>query len=279
MDLVFHPAEPPTGNWRFAMARYWYDYVSRQSIETDGINDAWLVETQSLGRIGSNVEDDSPFLVANEWIAGNLAFYLRLPIPPFSLMRHAGNKGMFVSLHINPKKDTPPDDADPVQWSKTDPKTCTGVILFDILIANFDRREGNILFDKPTSKYYIIDQERSVFGVLPEEADLKKRLGTLREHFAICGGKHTVGAVRHCLLDHLATTEFMEHWIKWIESIPDIFIRAICEEVIGVGITREQAEWGIEFLRRRKRSMKKLLTDNKEEFKSISNWNLRMGLF
>lgn len=262
------------------MERTWYDYVSRQSIETDGVNDAWLVETRSLGRIGSSVRDDSPFLIANEWIASNLAFYLQLPIPPFSLMRHAGEKGMFVSLHINPKKDTPPDDADPLQWLEKDPRTCTGVILFDILIANFDRREGNIKFEKLTSKYYIIDQERSIFGVLPDDTDVKKRLVTHRAHFAICGNReYTIGAARHCLLDHLTTTKFMEYWIKWIESIPDIFIRAICEEMIGVGITREQAELAITFLKRRKRSMQGMLINNKKEFKSISNWNLTTGLF
>lgn len=261
------------------MGRHWFNYVARTTWKYRGVNDAWLVQTMSLGKEGSAPDDDHPFLVANEYIAGCFAAVLRLPFPPFALMRSANGKGMFTTLHVNPKKDAPPRDSKPKRLLEADARLCTGIILFDVLIANIDRHAGNILVDNPDSpkETFLIDHDRAVFAHLGDGDETKRfnflsnRLG-LNGREADCG----LGANPHCLVRILNTAEHFDHWFGWIQAIPDQFIKAVCDEIVGLNITAEQAALAAQFFIDRKRRIVDLVMDNKTEFPKIGkrSWAL-----
>jgi hypothetical protein len=129
-----------------------YPYRSKRKYsESEGINvdNTFDIECQAFGKSPSDV---SPYLIANEWIAASIAQFLQLPIPPFSIMgRKRPQSRMFASYSFdgvrkNDKKTVP---ANPDALYKAFPDACTGIVLFDILIANFDRHARNIRVDKP----------------------------------------------------------------------------------------------------------------------------------
>jgi hypothetical protein len=137
-------AATPRSVWVGAiMARKWYDYHSRERYIGEGINEKWWVRHRSVGK--ENSDDVSPYLLANEWICGCLAQALRLPVPPFALMRLTpGLKGMFVSYKFGSRIVKPKDIRPSICFEKQ-ARLCTGILLFDILVANSDRWESNLL--------------------------------------------------------------------------------------------------------------------------------------
>ena len=99
----------------------WFGFISKMNHMREGVNDAWILNTESVGRANS---DDSSYLIPNEWICGNIAQFLRLPVPPFALMRKpAAGKGMFASLRFG-VGDTPPDDVRPEVCVRKHPRLC-----------------------------------------------------------------------------------------------------------------------------------------------------------
>lgn len=238
-----------------------FSYLSKVDSESAATNDAWEVTTTALARCGSTSEDISPFLVANEWICGSLGQFLRLPIPPFALLRNGHEKVMFASLHFG--GDAFPDDADPVECWRCLPDACTGVVLFDILIGNPDRHDGNLRTDlalAPT-RIFVWDHDNALFGVMP--GDEFKRLVAKRDHFLITDGSG------HCLLPLISHTEHFFPWILRIESLPNSFVRRVCHEITGFGVTIEHAEAACEFLIHRKETLRNIVRNHKARFTNI----------
>lgn len=253
--------------------RRWYSHAGRQKLKTDGVNDKWIIETQSVGSEGTMVHDDQPLLIANEWIAGRIAQYLGLPIPPFVLMKKPGEKGMFASLHYG--LDTPPDDSNPLKCIEADIDLCTGILLFDILVANSDRHHKNLNVDDADDpkEITIFDHERAMFGALPG-GDEFRRLNTLRDLLGVTG-KFPTGGNRHFFLKAIPSSGYFYQWASWIFTIPDRFIRIVCGEMIGLGLfSVAHSQEAAEFLIHRKRNLIEIIRTHKHEFTSISNWGL-----
>jgi hypothetical protein len=252
------------------MARKWFDYDGRQQFSSQGVNDAWWLKHRSVGRENSFM---SPYLLANEWICGNIAQCLRLPIPPFALMRSGPTaKGMFASLKYGSKKVTP-DDANPDRCFRNLPRLCTGILLFDIFVANSDRHSGNIKVDVPFDPKVIdiFDHDRALFGAL--ENDGVKRLQDLLDRLGV--GKGSVsGGNRHCFIDVVDTTDHFHEWLERISLIPDYFIDDICADAKGIPVGKDEIEMATTFLKYRKKKLSEIIANNKAEFTKISTWGM-----
>ena len=257
------------------MARKWYDFDSRQRTDFvgEGINEKWWVKHRSIGK--ENSDDVSPYLLANEWICGCVAQALRLPVPPFALMRSSSSsRGMFVSWKFGSKTSIPAD-ARPDRCVSAMADTCTGILFFDILVANSDRWEKNIKVDNPDSptQLEIFDHERALFGWFA--GDGKKRLQDLFENLGVGAGPLT-GGTRHCFLDTLNTTEFFAKWIDRIGKIPDFFIDEICREAPSVN--QDEQLTAFDFLKNRKRELANIIDKHRNCFASVeSGKTLRSG--
>lgn len=250
-----------------------FNYVSRSPAADCGVNDAWDVVTVSRARRGTTLDDSNPFLVANEWIASSVGQFLRLGIPPFALLRRGHERVLFASLHFG--RDAAPDDIDPAKCWAALPEECTGTLLFDILIGNSDRHDGNLKVDDPEvpNRLFVYDHDHSLFGAMP--GDELKRLESLEGRLGVTGGSVSHGN-RNILLDVVNTKAHFEQWLKDIEAMPDTFLRRMCREVIGFGITAAQADAVCDFLIARKNSISELIFDNRHEFRRIpqAEWGL-----
>lgn len=242
--------------------RIWWPYTTRERYKKSATNDAWSLTHRSVAKSNSN---ESPYLLANEWIGSQIANFLRLPSPPAALARNGtGQKGMFASLEFG-GVDEEPDDVDPTACMQNHPNLCVGVLLFDILIANADRHRGNIRVDDPQSptKIAIIDCDRALFGIWEKEG--VARLTKLRNRLGITGGDVT-GENRHCFLDLVKEWTYFQDWIDRIQSIPEWFVTDICNEVVGVPITRQEADAAIDFLVFRCKRLPELIWEYRHEF-------------
>ena len=239
----------------------------------DGVNDAYSVRGNFVARENN---PGSPYLIPNEIISGNVAQFLKLPIPPFGLMRqigaHKGYKTMFASMRFT-RRDSEPDDFAPEACFECMPDLCTGIILFDILIANEDRHSQNIQTNSATRPTIIriIDHDRSLLGVFKRNG--LQRLKKLEGRLGISGGAVT-GGNRHCLIDHVTTTEHFSKWLTRIEAIPDWFIEETCLNITKFGATLHELAEVAQFLKNRKRSIHKIINDNISEFTRISERSL-----
>ncbi len=179
---------------------------------------------------------------------------------------------MFASLKFTSDR-TPPPDSDPVECVKAHPDLCTGILLFDILIGNCDRHEGNIAAEPPVSPktIQVFDHDRALFGFYPKEG--VKRLIELLDRLAVGAGSATQGN-RHILLDALNTSDFIWDWVQRISQIPTWYIKEACSYVVGAGATKREANMAAEFLIHRRNRFPDIIADNKNEFKGISNWGL-----
>lgn len=252
------------------MAKLGYAYRKRARIKRrGGVDDSWLLNADFYGK--EKISDISPYLIPNEVIAGCIAHYLKLSLPLLALMKSRGGAAMtmFASLQFA-RLDSEPDDFRPKECYRKMPDLCTGIVLFDILIANADRHRWNIQTDSASDPALIriIDHDRALFGV-----DGVPRLQRLKERLGISGGSVTHDN-RHCLIDHLSDADLMWKWRERIAAIPEWFIKETCDEVRGIGARKAEVEEAAKFLIYRKNNLSDIVLANKNEFNAINCWGI-----
>jgi hypothetical protein len=237
------------------------------------------------------------YCISNEFICAEIGRFIGLPIPPCGIgyaQDHAV-KHWFASLNFNLTADDLPP-VDPEQCVSVLPDLSTGLILFDIWIANPDRHRKNLsvdLAEKPPHMS-IFDHSHALFGNTNGEGarrlnDLKDKLvisdGTVvgqnqqaqgvvisPPYLGILGG---TGQNRHCLLDSLKTDDYFSKWYDRISSVPDYLIDDVCGGTVDLDmITALEASTAKAFLIDRRNNVRKLVNSNQSEFSGISQWRL-----
>lgn len=251
-----------------------YGYESLDEVaKPGGVNRGWTATTKSYAKRGSARLDPNPYLIANEWIAACIGHALRLPVPPFSLLRRHTEKVLFSTLHFS--KDSIPDDVAPSVLWRDMPELTTGVLLFDIFIANYDRHNGNIKVDDRAhpKRLFVFDHDKAVLGEDCSEGAVSRRFSSLEKRLGTSGGAVSRGR-GNCLLEAVESTEHFGVWIEAISEIPDRYLREICFEVVDFGITVELADLAYNFLKERKRVLDDILRNNRDAFTQIAQWGI-----
>jgi hypothetical protein len=179
---------------------------------------------------------------------------------------------MFASLKFS-SSDMPPADIRPDVCFANEADICTGILLFDILIANNDRHPRNIRVDNPAvpRKIHIFDHDQALVGAIRGQGT--RRLRELKDRLAITGQPPTNGN-RHCFLDVVNTSRYFAEWCRRIDGIPDWFIDGVCAEAAQLGIGIRLSRTVGEFLKHRKRELDKIVRQFQSEFRSIQDWGL-----
>jgi hypothetical protein len=246
-----------------------YPYKSRRHFHSigrgGGVNEdnTWLVKTEAIGKGRS---DESPYLIANEWICGVIAQYLRLPIPPFAIVTKKTPKTrMYISYSFD--GDTKPDDIEPQPLYAKFPDICTGIVVFDIFVVNGDRHYGNLQVDKPSapSSVYMIDHERALFNI--ETGQGIQRLERFKTKLGILGRDDS--SAWHCLLEHVNNFDLVAKWVHRIAEIPDWFLEEACEEVWKVAITRAECDHVQDYLKHRRDHINQIIFSHKNDFPGV----------
>jgi hypothetical protein len=100
-----------------------------------------------------------------------------------------------------------------------------------------------------------------------------QRMVELRDRLGVSGGTATMGS-RHCLLDVLQGCDYFEGWLGRISALPDFFVRNLCHDAVGVGITSAEADGAMDFLKHRRDNLRLILDSNRLEFRGIAQWSL-----
>jgi hypothetical protein len=220
-----------------------------------GVSDSQIV---SIPGVAKKNCPNAPYCVANEVVCGEIGRFLGLSVPPSGVFYPPkGNDLFFASLDFNLTGNTlPPVNA--TRCVEVLTVESTGLLLFDILIANSDRHGRNFSVDdsaKPP-KMNVFDHGHALFG--KDVGEGVPRLARLRDRLAISAGSRTAGN-RHCLLDQVNTDAHFGRWLERIRQIPDYVIEDLCSE---------------DFLKHRRGKLSQIVEENKGQFTGIRSWRL-----
>jgi len=208
-----------------------------------------------------NTADLSPYCVPNEYICGEIGRVMTLPIPPVALTTSevVPAATIFSSLDFEWERETLVD-AEADRCAATNLDLCTGILIFDILIANPDREHWNLRVDDPLNPKVIrvFDHEQALFG-----AAGASRLDKQRDDIGL---KWPRGRASHCLLQHVASGAFLPKWIDIATSLPRRFMRHVCDSAVGCGITQDDADAAFKFLDHRSATISTILSTHRSLF-------------
>jgi hypothetical protein len=194
--------------------------------------------------------DDSPYRVANEFIAGRLAMMLGLPVPPGVIVKVDDETLAYVWLKFGPKGETPPP-VSPAALAKDKPALAAKIVTFDCWIANPDRFSQNLCYAKNLIDAMIWDHEQALFG-----ASGNRRLDRLEDvrDRAILNG---------CLASYVTSTEHFSSFARHIRFLcegSDSPLRSVCEEArISGAILPDEEDALVEVLEHRESNLLKMV--------------------
>jgi hypothetical protein len=238
-----------------------------------GIGVAGSLQVQ-LAAVAKTNGPNAPYCIANELICAELGRFLRLPIPPCGIVRTANalQPVWFASMDFNLTGNTLPP-VDPARCYAALPRESAGLLLFDILTANCDRHRGNFAVDHSTSPpaMSVFDHSHALFGYVAGGG--RGRLQDLRDRLGCSGGSRT-GPNRHCMLDVVSADTEFGGWRERIAALPDFFIEGLCRDTAELGVTTEEVEEAIGFLKHRRDNLSVIIQNHRAEFRAIQQWSL-----
>jgi hypothetical protein len=215
--------------------------------------------------------ESSPFAIWNELICGEIGRFLRLPVPPFAMTRSelADNARLFTSLDFACTRAKLPRIIPEFCVQRLEP-LCAGVLAFDILIANEDRHDENLVVDQVMQprEMHVYDHDQALLGGCRLTG--LERLVALRDRLGITGSTVT-GGNRHVFLDLITRYASLSEWCARIRMIPDWFIESVCAEARAHGLDKKISQEAAFFLKYRRDRIHNLIEGHKDAF-AIGDW-------
>ncbi len=202
----------------------------------------------------------SPYCVPNEFIYQKLGDWLGLPVAGGIVIEREWDDQNFLYAAFDFSQDGerfPP--VVPEDCVMALPTVCTGIVLFDIFIANSDRSRNNLFFDADSQTPYLLlfDHECALLGATANQAEARLT-GSVKNHLGIPG---------HCLKSLTSVQSLMESaWMQRINNLPDYLIEDVCREAAPYGMTPPETDAVIAFLSERRSSLLSLIQRHKSEF-------------
>jgi len=223
--------------------------------------------------------EGSPYCVANEYICGTIGRFLGLPIPPCDVLRLPGKRYAFAALDFNYDRERMPPVL-PDLVVRHQPLLSTGILLYDILIANNDRHDENLVTDNVSAPRQILvfDHDQALFGGGGPVRG-RERLETLQGRLGIGVAGGVTGGTGHCLLPYVTTAEHFGFWVDRIRGIPRWLFVDACGRAAETGIGKRDAARAAKFLYYRSRHLEDMITSERNSFTSITTWPKFGGLF
>jgi len=250
-----------------------YRFISFGKGLGDGITGSRYMH---ISAVAKTTVEEAPYCLSNEFICAEIGRFLRLPIPPSAIIqvKDEDRSLWFASLDYNLNELSLPP-VDPSECFELLPDLSTGLLLFDILIANSDRHAKNLSLDTTgtTPRLAVFDHSHALFGAFPDQGAM--HLQEMTGRLAITGRGPTFGN-RHCLLNCVTSDDHFDKWVKRIEAIPDFLIDDLCDEAVSLGVNRIESEEAKRFLRTRRDNLQEIIESHKEEFTGIAQWRMRL---
>ena len=215
------------------------------------------VEIAARAKCNSGV---SPYCVPNEYICAKLGQFLGLPIAPGTVIIAPGSEPKFwyAALDFSQEGESLPPVI-PEDCLRLLPNFCVGTILFDILIANGDRTEANLFLDESTQppELRLFDHELALLGATPGQAEGRLTGSVVNQ----------LGINDHCLKSIVTAESLLEsEWMQRIDALPDYLIEENCSRAAEYGMTPEETEAAITFLKERRHNLYHLVRTHETKF-------------
>jgi len=222
----------------------------------------------------------APFVVINEFVASRLGTAVGLPVPPGCLIgNHAGGDVAWITLSYLPSHRMVPP-VDPAVVVKSFPALAAGVVVFDFVIGNTDRHNGNLaLVNGPVltpagpsqqERLEVFDHSHAVVnnGIHNGVVSPSGYLSANKDQFIIGG---------NCLLAHIASLDDLMAWGRRVRSrLPDHVIDEVCAEaaMITSSFTASDATALGDFLKVRRDTVEDVLRKHAASFPAVpaSDW-------
>lgn len=236
-----------------------------------GVTGAQYVTAEGVAKVWDAT--NAPYVVANEYVAAEIARFIGLPVPPSYALKDMQQRPAFVSMNFNPRKLALPPAIPPIV-ARSFPIESAGVVIFDALIGNSDRHNRNLAHDLVTRSLAVFDHSHSLLGYLPNLG--VQRLAGLQQLLGITGVQEPAGHMgnRHCLLDALTDYQAVDLWLRRIEQIPDYFLERLSADSIMLGVQPAEAQALSRFLIARKVALRQLVRAQQNEFRNIVQWGI-----
>lgn len=247
---------------------YRLPYITRERYsESEGLNKSWRFSLEpGIGKDNTTY----PYVMVNEWVAANVAQFLQLPLAPFGLFKRKDRTTLMFGS-VNFEGDSKPKRSRPDECWREHADLCTGIVLFDALIANNDRYDGNLKVDnsyKP-KVVYLFDHDQALLGKTKGEGI--HRLRSLDDRLGISGGDASGGAP-HCFLDVIDSGEHFPKWLDLIYDIPRSFVQNVCDKASGLGASKPELDEIVRFLSARAKGLARIIDNHKSAFKYVHEW-------
>lgn len=248
-----------------------YQIIDIERPVGSGVTDA---QWASVGAVIKRNSAKDPYCVPNELVCATLGQFLGLPIPPCGLFADPRDpsKPSFGTLNFNLSRDVlPPAPASQCVAAYSDatlgrPDVVTGVLIFDVWVANGDRHKWNLNLDRsqPSAQLHVFDHSHALFG-----QEGPARLYRLRNELAIAGLDPLSGN-RHCLLDAVKSNVRFRFWLDRIQQVPDFVITDALDIVFRAGlIDGAEITAARSFLQYRRANLSDIITKWRAEFTGI----------
>jgi hypothetical protein len=206
-------------------------------------------------------------------IAAKIGQFIGLPIPAYAVTYSTdGTTFWFSSIYFNFDKDELPPVQPDVMWREM-PGPLSGVMMFDVLIANADRHDKNLAVDDVMNPRHlrVIDHDQALFGGMTGKPRGIERLTACRD---LLGLSEATGGQTNDFIAEFTESRHFGKWINRISEIPEWFIKDSVNEAKPYGVSSEEAKACIDFLVHRKVNLKRLIMDNRIFFTNIQEMKL-----
>jgi hypothetical protein len=143
--------------------------------------------TATISAVVKGNSASAPYCIPNELICSRIGQFVGLPLPPSGIVGGASGVVSFASLDFNlTGTSLPPIDVKKC-W-QVFPDVATGIVLFDIVIANSDRHASNLSadFSGAPPLMNVFDHSHALLGYQAGQG--AKRLQDLRGRLGISAG-------------------------------------------------------------------------------------------
>lgn len=258
---------------------YYQAFFKPNSLELfEGFSTGLGLDKRGLGYAQAwhrgNVETHT---IVNEFVCGHLGQFLRLPIPPFAITRFGGEL-LFSSLDFNFERAKLPA-VEPDRCVQRMLNICTGVLLFDILVANEDRHDKNLVVDRVSRprRMHVFDHDQALFSGYRRSGI--ERLKHERERLGIIKEMMSGEERPHVFLETIPSARYFEAWIEKVSDIPRWMIDELCDFCVKeLGLTTEESEEAKEFLVHRRNNLEQLVRAHSDRFSRVTDWPWRNRL-
>jgi hypothetical protein len=185
----------------------------------------------TLNAIAKKNDQNRQYTVANEIVSLTIAQYLHLPIPPGGIVMDQTNTyPYFFSLELLPGTAKPTPVINARQVAHQHPELAWGIILFDILLINKDRKPRNLMLDEQSNALYIFDHGNCIYGAAGKNK--------VEFHKDLIG----IGDF-HCLAKNMTSLDSYSTWIDIFYEMPNTFIQKSVEKGLNVGFSKADCDY------------------------------------